>query len=148
LKESFIQEILDKSNAIGVFIYGDGGRVLYANRAAANIFGYNEAKQLIGKIFLDYLEDEQIGAIKSAVARRLRGEVFPAEYISVTLRTVNGYYKFVESFVYTIKYEGKYAGLVFVVDRTEKIALSRLYRSLSEINQLISCSITYLSNCK
>ena len=137
MERSFIQELLDNSNAIGIFIYGEGGRILYANRAAANIFGYDKAEEFIGKNFLDHIEDEQIDAIKSAIARRLKGETFPAEYVSVTLKTKNGNYKFTESFAYTITYEGKYAGLVLVVDRTEKVALSRLYRSLSEINQLI-----------
>ena len=133
----FVQELLDNSKAIGIFIYGDGGKILYANKAAANIFGYDKAEQFIGKNFLDHIEDEQIDDIKSAIARRLKGETFPAEYVSVTLKTADGNYKSTESFAYTITYEGKYAGLVLVVDRTEKVALSRLYRSLSEINQLI-----------
>ncbi len=132
-----IGDVFESSNTIGVYIYEKDGKVVYANDTAAKIFGYDDRKEFIGKSFLEHIRDKQVDAIKAAINKRLKGEVFPAEYFYVTLKIKGGGYRFVEAFAYTIKYKGKFAGLVIFIDRTKEKSLERLYSSLSEINQLI-----------
>ncbi len=132
-----IKSLLKDSNTIGVYIYEKEGKVVYANDTAAKIFGYDDRKEFIGKSFLEHIRDKQVDAIKAAIERRLKGEVFPAEYFYVTLKIKGGGYRFVEAFAYTIKFKEKFAGLVIFIDRTKERSLEKLYRSLSEINQLI-----------
>ena len=132
-----VLKAFEYSNAIGVFIYGDGGKIVYSNRKFAEILGFSSPEKLIGKVFFQFVADNQVEGIKRAAKKRLKGEVFPAEYINVEVKTSSDEYRYIESFVYTVFIKGKPHGIVFIIDRTKENALEKLYRSLSEINQLI-----------
>ena len=132
-----VLKAFEYSNAIGVFIYGDGGKIVHANRKFAEILGFESPEELIGRVFFQFVADNQVDEIKRAAKRRLKGEIFPAEYINVEVKTSNDEFRYIESFVYTVFIEDKPHGIVFIIDRTREKALEKLYRSLSEINQLI-----------
>ncbi len=136
MSNSFLKAF-EYSNAIGVFIYAEEGKIVYANRKFAEILGFSSPEKLIGEVFFRFVADDQVENIKRAAERRLKGEVFPAEYVNVEVKTLNNEYRYIESFVYTLFLNNTPHGIVFIVDRTKENSLERLYRSLSEINQLI-----------
>jgi len=132
-----VLDAFEYSNAIGVFIYAEEGRIVYANRKFAEMLGFTSPDELIGEVFYQFVADNQVENIKRAAKRRLKGEVFPAEYINVEVKTSNDEYRYIESFVYTLFLNNVPHGIAFIIDRTKENALEKLYRSLSEVNQLI-----------
>ncbi len=130
-------DALMRSNMLGLYIYQEDGRIVFANKAFIDFIEYPE-HELLGKNLLDLIEDvPQKEVAKRNIKRRLRGEIFGYEYEEIRYITKKGYPKYSLNFAYTISYRGKPSGLVLVLDTHKQKVYEKLYKSLSEINQLI-----------
>ncbi len=134
---SDLLEALKNSSVVGVYIYQDEGKIVFANDAFLSFVGYSK-DELLGKRVEDLVgssPDKEIA--RENIKRRLNGEVFSFEYKEVDYITKDGYTKPSLNFAYTIKYNKSPAGLVICIDIHKQKMYERLYKSLSEINQAI-----------
>ncbi len=130
-------EALKASSVVGVYIYQDEGKIVFANDAFLSFTGYSR-EEIIGKRVEDIIEGlEEKRRASENIRRRLKGEVFTYEYREVSYLTKQGFPKASLNFAYTIQYKGAPAGLVICIDVHKQKLYEKLYRSLSEINQLI-----------
>ncbi len=132
-----LSEILKYSSIFGIYVYQEEGRFVFVNETFCNIIGYSKS-ELINNIKLPQLfEGKQKEEALKNMKRRMKGEVFPYEYKELYYKTKDGVVKTVLDSSYTIIYNGKPSGLSIIFDITEKKIYQTLYKSLSEINQLI-----------
>ncbi len=119
---------------IGILVYGD--TIEYANQTLQRLLGYSE-EELKSMSPDEIIEGEAARDIRITKERRLKGEYFPKFYENLKLKSRYGSSKYVLAFSETIFYEGKHAGLVFIVDRTKEVRYKKLYDALRNINQAI-----------
>ncbi len=129
-------DVLKSASILGVYIYQDEGRIVFANRAFLSFVEYKE-EEIIGKRLPELLEGEEKKIAVKNIKRRLSGEKFPFEYSQICYKTKSGYLKPSLNFSYTIEYNGKPAGVVISIDMQKQRTYEVLFKSLSEINQLI-----------
>ncbi len=130
-------EILKDSSTLGIYVYQEDGRLVFANKAFCDMVGYS-LNELLNEIKLTDLQggnQKQI-ALKN-MERRLKGEKFLYEYREIFYKTKDSSIKPVYELSYTITYNDKPAGLVMVFDITQQKVFEMLYQNLSDINQLI-----------
>ncbi len=130
-------EILKDSSTFGIYIYQEDGRFVFANKAFCDMVGYS-LDELLTKIkFTDLQEGPQKQIALKNMERRLKGEKFLYEYREIFYKTKDTSIKPVYELSHTITYNGKPAGFVMVFDITQQKVFEMLYKSLSDINQLI-----------
>ena len=127
---------LKSASILGVYIYQDEGKIVFANKAFLSFLGYEE-KELIGKKLPELLQGSEKDIALKNITRRLNGEEFPFEYSTISYVTKFGNLKPSLNFSYTIEYNNKPAGLVILIDIQKQKTFEVLFKSLSEINQLI-----------
>ncbi len=127
---------LKNASILGVYIYQDEGRIVFANNAFLSFLGYKEY-ELLGRKLPDFLSGSEKEIALRNIKRRLSGEKFPFEYSKIYYKTKQGNLKPSLNFSYTIEYNSKPAGLVILIDIEKQRTYEVLFKSLSEINQLI-----------
>ncbi len=127
---------LINSSLLGVYIYQEDGKIVFSNKAFADLMGYESPQELIGKSFLDFLCCSDKEKAREVIKRRISGEKFYLEYNDRVYVARDNSRKPIKAFGQTILYKGKYSGLVFVVDQTEEKSLEKLFYALSQINQI------------
>jgi len=127
---------IKNASILGVYIYQDEGRIVFANKAFLSFLGYEE-KELIGKKLPELLRGSEKEIALKNIKRRLNKEEFPFEYTTISYVTKYGNLKPSLNFSYTIEYNNKPAGMVILIDIQKQKTFEVLFRSLSEINQLI-----------
>ncbi|MGC8483157.1 MAG: ATP-binding protein [Thermodesulfobium sp.] len=127
------------SSIFGVYIHQtEDGVIVFANERIAQILDYDSPDELIGKTIFDlHSEDEQKRIVKDNLRKRLKGEVDKVEVADYYLLSKNNHLVPVSVFVYTTIYNGKFSGLVIVLDRSKEESYKKLFFALSQINQLI-----------
>ena len=130
-------EILKDSSIFGMYIYQEGGRFVFANKTFCNMIGYSLEELLNGLKLPDILTGPQKSEALKNIDRRLSGETFSYEYKEICYTTKDGSLKHTLNFAYTISYNDKPAGLVMAFDITQQKVFETLYRSISDVNQLI-----------
>jgi len=98
--------------------------------------GYKQEK-LINANITDILLGEDKKTFEKNIIRMEKGCQFSYEYKNLFFKTKNGSLKPILIILHTVEYENESAGLCMVVDRTDDKVYEVLYKSLSEINQLI-----------
>ncbi len=129
-------DVLKEAPILGVYIYQNEGKIVFANNAFLSFIGYEE-EDIIGRKLQDLLVGKEKEIALKNIKRRLKGEHFPFEYTTIYYKTKIGTLKPTLNFSYTIDYKGKPAGLVIFIDISKQKTYEVLFRSLSEINQLI-----------
>ncbi|MDF2953291.1 MAG: GGDEF domain [Thermodesulfobacterium sp.] len=134
-----ILETFLNSPHFGIGIYHD--TYIYANSYLCNLLNYplEELKKLKPEDIL-YYEKDKIFA-REIVKRRLSGKLFILPYQEKTLKTKDG--KKVEALLFTntIFYQGKYCGMIVVINITKQKILEKLVNLLRNVNQiLITCN--------
>ena len=107
-------------------VYINDTRILYANPAAVEFFGYPE-KELYNMNVWDLFGEKDRPVIKANIERRLKGEQFYFEYTFNTFNTLTekGKEKFILFHVQTIVYQGRFVALAIFFDTTDKVLLER-----------------------
>lgn len=118
----------------GMFIFdAETMRILLSNQAAAEMFGIDSPKEAIGRNIFDFIRPEGREQARRIVFGKT---MMPLEELQTI--TIDGKEKWVDAAGATIKYEGKSAGLVLLVDvsgRKEKE--EPLNRKLAERENLL-----------
>ncbi len=104
-------------------VYINDTRILYANPAAVEFFGYPE-KELYNMNIWDLFGEKDRPVIKANIERRLNGEQFYFEYTFHTF-TKKGKEKYILFHVQTIVYQGRFVALAIFFDITDKVLLER-----------------------
>ena len=104
-------------------VYINDTRILYANPAAVEFFGYPE-KELYNMNIWDLFGEKDRPVIKANIERRLNGERFYFEYTFHTF-TKKGKEKYILFHVQTIVYQGRFVALAIFFDITDKVLLER-----------------------
>ena len=104
-------------------VYINDTRILYANPAAVEFFGYPE-KELYNMYTWDLFGEKDRPVIKANIERRLNGEQFYFEYTFNTF-TKKGKEKFILFHIQTIAYQGRFVALAIFFDTTDKVLLER-----------------------
>ncbi|OSS41099.1 diguanylate cyclase/phosphodiesterase (GGDEF / EAL domains) with PAS/PAC sensor(s) [Desulfurella amilsii] len=141
-------DALKDSSVFGVFVFQEEGKIVFLNKRFAEILGYSDKDEILGKSILEFISPKYSGGggmselnslenIKNIIKRRTQGEVFPIElkthwFLSKTKADIP-----VSVFAYTIEYNKKSSGIVLVSDRTKEVSYQKLFFALSQINQLI-----------
>ncbi len=133
-------DTLSEISIIGVCIYQKEGKIIFANDTFCNMLEYPK-EELLHKIKLQQLLEgkDKKEAIK-AINRRTKGEKFTREFKEILYRTKDGFLKPALTFGYTVMYNNEPSGLVIVVDALKQKTYETLYKSLSEINHIITGS--------
>lgn len=112
-------------------------RYVYVNRVGAELLGYDDPSEIIGKRTIDFIAPEDRERVSAILEGRKEGEEQPFRYELKLLRK-DGTKVAVENHVSLIEYEGKPASLVFTRDITErKRAEEALRRSEEEAKHLL-----------
>ncbi len=110
-------------NGMAEGVYISDTRILYANPAAVEFFGYPE-KELYNINTWDLFGEKDRPVIKANIERRLKGEQFYFEYAFNTF-TKKGKEKFILFHIQTIVYQGRFVALAIFFDITDKVLLER-----------------------
>ncbi len=130
---NILGELAD-SSLLGVYIYQNDGKIVFANKAFCELTEYKK-EEIIGKNLLDFIETDKIKSVQETIKRRMNNEKFQSEHINRTYKTRNGTLKPVKIFSQTIIYNNKPSGLVFILDNTEAKSFEKLFASLAYINK-------------
>ena len=110
-------------NGMAEGVYINDTKILYANPAAVEFFGYPE-KELYNMNIWDLFGEKDRPVIKANIERRLNGEQFYFEYTFNTF-TKEGKEKYILFHVQTIVYQGRFVALAIFFDITDKVLLER-----------------------
>jgi PAS domain S-box-containing protein len=123
------------SDAISVNI---GTRVAYANKRCADLLGFSDPSELVGRDFLEFVAPEDREIVKGRSLGRERGESVPALY-EFMIQRKDGTRIAVETNATAIEYEGRRATLSFRRDITERKRLEEeLKRYSQHLEELVS----------
>jgi len=108
-----------------------GERVVFANRAAGSLTGYNGEENL-DKRFWDYVHEDFQELVRERGLARQRGEAVPNRY-EIKIVTKDGEEKWLLVSAAKMEYRGKPTGIVTLLDITEtKRAEERISAALAE----------------
>jgi two-component system, LuxR family, sensor kinase FixL len=136
--QSFYKMLID--NFIeGILILDFKGTVLFANKAIANMIGFSDAGQAIGKNALDFVDKKyHKRIIKDQLLVRMGKGGFLDSY---QINTLHGKKMWVEGIGCTINYKGKNANVVFIRNISDRrktwdslIKLEKKYRAIAEMS--------------
>lgn len=127
-----------ENSLMGILIYKE--KFIYANQAAMEMIGYSEDELYEMEPWI-LMESSYVDMAKSIMLRRLAGEKFSKVYNDINFTHKDGSKIVVRMMTQTIEYEKGYAGLVSVVDITDKIKLQEKLEK-----QIITDSLTNILN--
>lgn len=131
-----ILEIFNKQPYVAVMLYKE--KIIYANKKLQELLGYNQKEILELPAEGIFPPGKTREKIKEVVARRLKGEEFPATYEPFEVLNKNNKRLMMKFFTQTIKLDdGDYAGFVLGIDVTDEFKKEFLIDILKEINQTI-----------
>lgn len=134
LYQKLVENLLE-----GIIILDFRGKVLYANHAVIQLFGFETKDEVIGKNALDFIDPKFHGrVIRDQLLVRLGKGGFLDTYQAITRdgRTV-----WIEGLGCKIKYKGHTSNVVFIRDISDRrktwdklIKLERKYRAIAEMS--------------
>jgi PAS domain S-box-containing protein len=116
-----VEEIND-----GYFVVNQGGRIVFANQAFCNLYGYS-LDEMIGRAITDLIAPRSLPAVQSLYEKRLAGRVSRDLYIYLR-RHKNGSVLPTENKVKRILYQGEYAVAGICRDITERMETEKRIR--------------------
>ena len=134
-EKGIIGDSLLKSPYFGVGIYRK--KFICANEVLCKLLGYSkdELLKLSPKDIFYYQNFKE--KFKEDIQNSIKGEVFVKDYKNVVLKGKNN--KKIYTYLYStsVIYNGKFSGLILVIDITSEKKLEQLYKVLKEINQIL-----------
>lgn len=128
-----LYRLLVENAGDGIFIAQDG-KILFANRRAAEMAGYREPGEVTGRSMLDFIYPEDHALVLDRHARRLRGERVPSTY-ALRMRRKDDTPFWTHLNAVTIDWKGRPATLNFIRDISEQ---RRLEQQLAAAERLRS----------
>lgn len=127
------------SSPQGFYVHIDGS-IVFANQAAADLFGCSHA-EFVGSDILDFAVPEEVPRLSEFASARMEGRAVPEKY-TFTARRGDGFPLRAELVVRIGEWQGKTAYHVFVQNRTaEDQALRALSESERRFRNLVEGSI-------
>lgn len=128
----------------GIYIIQDG-RFVYVNPRAAEIFGYAEAEELVGREPADLVAEKDCGLVAENIRRRLAGEVKSIAYTFTGLRK-DGMTVEIGAHGSLATYRGRPAIVGVLQDITErKRTEEEARRHLAELQQAMTATVRVAS---
>jgi len=117
--------IFKNTSVVGMFVYQKDGKVVLANDATAKIFGFKKENDILGKSFLDFIASQKEEILKAVKLRTETKEKAlepkePREYKEIKIKRTDGSTLWVDSFTYSITFDGKPSGLAILIDKTKE----------------------------
>ncbi|MFB0557857.1 MAG: PAS domain S-box protein [Candidatus Bathyarchaeia archaeon] len=128
-EEKFKTLLEESMDAVSVLV---GTKIVYANKKMAELVGFKDPSEYIGRYCLDYVADEDKEIVGTRALGRQRGEKHVQRYEFKMLRT-DGTIIDVETYVSLIEYEGKPASLTFNRNVTERKKMEWELRDYAEL---------------
>lgn len=119
---------------IPMIVYDEKGFV-YVNRAAEEVTGYSRS-ELLGGVFWELFEGEELGKVREVIAKRLRGEEV-APY-KLRIKRKDGTYRTLVSYGTHVSIGGRRYGVAAFADVSELEETIKRVKELSEIISLIN----------
>ncbi|MBS1238507.1 MAG: hypothetical protein H6R39_167, partial [Deltaproteobacteria bacterium] len=117
-----------------------GGVHIYVNRKFVEMFGYDDAQEIIGKTHAVTVHPDDLRLVSDFNRRRERGEVVPLRYAFKGIKK-NGDVVYIETSATSIQYQCELASLVYLRDITEqKSAEEELRVSEAKYRLLVEAS--------
>jgi two-component system cell cycle sensor histidine kinase/response regulator CckA len=111
------------------------GRIVWANRGFARIYGYDDASEVVGGTLSCFVHPEDLERLADYSRRRLAGEPVPDHYQFRGLRP-DGSAVEVEIFVSSYVHEGVFHVLGALRDVTERVAMARRIEQAQKLEAL------------
>ena len=132
--------IFKETAIVGMFIYQKGGEIVFANDVAAKIFGFEKEKEIIGRTFLDFIashREEVLNAVKlrTETQERVQKPKELREYKELKIKRADGSIVWVDSFAYSITFNGRPSGLAILIDKTKEKIHSNILKALAKISE-------------
>ena len=127
-----ILKFADSTELLGIYLYQNSGKIVFANKAFLNLLEYTK-EDLLKIDLLQTVEDGHKEEAKKIIERRCKGESFSREFREFKYITKSGMIVPVINFGYTVIYKNKPSGLVFVVDLLKQKTYESLLRITNEI---------------
>lgn len=124
------------SPIIGVYIYQEKGRIVFANETFLKFTGYTK-EEILKKSVSDIIDGPEKQLAIENTNKRLSGNRFASQYKHIYFKTKGGFLKPALLFAHSIVFQNKPSGLVMVIDKTREKAYEKLFFALSRINELI-----------
>lgn len=135
---NFYQDLID--NMIeGILILDFNGIVLFANKAIANMVGFSDSQETIGKNVLDFVDGKYHKRVIKDLLLVSKGKGGFLD--SYQIHTLLGKKRWVEGIGCNILFQGKKANVVFIRDISDRrrtwdslIKLEKKYRAIAEMS--------------
>ena len=108
----------------------EGSKIVYGNKALADLVGVERPEDLIGKDALAWVVEEDRERLGQMAVRRQSGESVTSRY-EFTLRRSDGELRDVEASVTSFNYQGRPASLIYNRDITERKKMEEEIQSLA-----------------
>jgi PAS domain S-box-containing protein len=117
-------QTLIEASTVGMVVHRDS-RLLYANKAAVEVFGRQDVAELFAlESVFDVVHEDDVARMKSFHTARLRGEEVPAQYVVRCMRPDNGDI-WIKNRPVVIDWEGEPAVLISLIDVSEQIRIEK-----------------------
>ncbi|MEI7811483.1 MAG: PAS domain S-box protein [Ignavibacteria bacterium] len=144
--EQHYKTVIDNANEAIIVV--QGGKIKFANPRAIGITGFSH-EELLSKIFLEFIHEDDRAKVMENYIRRLRGEDVPTNY-SFRVICNDGSYRTIELNAILLEWQGAPATLNFLNDITDRSrAEEEIKKSLAkekELNELRSRFISMTSH--
>jgi PAS domain S-box-containing protein len=127
-EEKFRTLLEESMDAVSVLV---GTEIVYANKRMAELVGFEDPSEYVGRDSMDFVADEDKEVVKTRALGRQRGERHTQQYEFKMVRTDSSMID-VETFVSLIDYEGKPASLAFNRDVTVRNQMEKELREYAE----------------
>ena len=127
-EEKFRTLLEESMDAVTVLI---GTKVVYANRRMAELVGFEDPSEYVGRDSLDFIADDDREIVRTRTLGRQRGEEHAQRY-EFKMERIDGTEIDVETFVSLINYGGRPASLAFSRNVTERKKMERELRDYAE----------------
>ena len=125
---------LAESSPTGILLFREQN-FLYANPASATIAGYDE-KELLSMSFWDIVHPDHRKLVKSRGLDRLKG-MNPEKHYEIKIISKSGNTKWVDLTSDSTLFKGKIAGIVSVIDITERKRSEQIQEILNKITNAV-----------
>ena len=109
----------------GIFI-GQNGKTVFANRAYAQMFGYESPSEIVGRDHLEFVAPGDRKRMKKYRTARIKGEDVPMRYQYEGIRK-DGSAIWIDGFRQLIEWKGKPAILATMTDISESLGWQTLF---------------------
>ncbi len=132
-KEEELSQIFESiidSNHMGIIIYKE--KIVFCDNYAKNVLQSENYDLSPINLFPDNMKP----LIKDTIQKRLNGKKF-SKFYALELPSLKNNRKFVEFYTHTIIYEGEYAGLIILIDKTQFFKHKKMLEIIQNVNSTI-----------